>query len=91
MSCLIFSGSAKGGRALRKAKSAGLLHPGSPQHPWPQVGLLRSRPDLVPRLSTPRFLPETVHDTRVMWGRDINVRLREPRDRFRRPKAFSPP
>ena len=26
-----------------------------------------------------------------MWGRDINVRSREPCDRFRRPKAFGPP
>ena len=84
-------GRAKGGRALRKAKSASFLRPGSPQHPWPQVGLLRSRPDLVPRLFIPRFLPETDHDTRVMWGRDINVRLREPHGRFRRPKAFGPP
>ena len=90
-SCLTFSGNAKGGRALRKAKSAGLLHPGSPQHPWPQVGLLRSRPDLFPRLSDSRLPPETVHGTRVMWGRDINVRKRETTGRVRRPGAFGPP
>jgi len=79
------SGRAKGGRSFNEAKSASILHPDTPQHPWLQVGLLRSRPDLIPRLFISRFLPETVHDTRVMWGRDINVRLREPRSRSRRP------
>ena len=53
--------------------------------------MLRSRPDLFPRLFDSRFPPETVHDTRIMWGRDIYVRMQEPTSRFRRPKAFSPP
>lgn len=38
------------------------LHPGTLRHPWPRVGLLRSRPDLIPRLCDSRFLPDTVHD-----------------------------
>ena len=73
------------------AKSTHFLHPATPQHPWPRVGLLRSRPDLIPQLFISRFPPDTVHDTRVMWGRDIYVRTQEPRGRFRRPKDFSPP
>ena len=37
-----------GGRSYAQAVSTHFLHPGSPQHPWPQVGMLRSRPDLFP-------------------------------------------
>lgn len=81
----------EGGRSFLSAKPVHFLHPESPQHSWPRVGLLRSRPDLIPRLSSSRFLPKTVHSTRIMWGRDINVRIQKPIDRFRRPKAFSPP
>jgi len=84
-------GNSNGGRALFLAKPTHFLHPVTPQHPWLRVGLLRSRPDLFPRLSNSCFPPETVHSTRVMWGRDINVRMQKPKSRFRRPKAFSPP
>ena len=63
---LIFSGNSKDGRSSFMAKSIHFLHPATLQHPWPRVGLLRSRPDLIPQLFISRFLPDTVHDTRVM-------------------------
>ena len=66
VSYLIFSGNSKDGRSFFMAKSIHFLHPATPQHPWPRVGLLRSRPDLIPQLFISRFLPDTVHDTRVM-------------------------
>jgi hypothetical protein len=62
---------------IQWTNSTDFLRPDTPRHPWPQVGLLRSRPDLIPRLFGSRFLPASVHDTRVTWGRDIDVRLRE--------------
>ena len=60
------------------------LRPVTPRHPWPQVGLLRSRPDLFPGYSVPdsfrfRFM------TPGHVGRDIDVRLWEPMDRLSRP------
>ena len=84
-------GNSMGGPSYPQAKSTGFLHPVTPRHPWPQVGLLRSRPDLFPRLFNSRLLPVSVHDTRVTWGRDIYVRLWEPIDRLSRPLAFGPP
>ena len=69
------SGNPKGGPSYPRTKSTSFLRPVSPRHPWPQVGLLRSRPDLFPRLFSSRLLPASVHDTRVTWGRDIDVRL----------------
>ena len=70
-------GNSKGGPSYPWAKSTDFLRPVTPRHPWPQVGLLRSRPDLFPRLFNSRFLPASVHDTRHV-GRDIYVRLWEP-------------
>jgi hypothetical protein len=91
MLCLTFRWESLGGRSYPQAVSTYFLRPESPQHPWPQVGMLRSRPDLFPRLFDSRFPPETVLNTRIMWGRDIYVRMQEPISRFRRPKAFNPP
>ena len=85
------SGNSKGGPSYPRAKSIGFLRPDTPRHSWPQVGLLRSRPDLIPRLFISRFLPASVHDTRVTWGRDIDVRLWELMDRLSRSLAFGPP
>ena len=72
---------------VRSREIRSFLHP-DPHSTHGPVGLLRSRLDLVPRLFIPRFLPER-QPTRH-WLRDINVRLREPHGRFRRPKAFGP-
>jgi len=82
---------AKGGPSYPWTKSTDFLRPVTPRHPWPQVGLLRSRPDLIPRLFGSRLLPASVHDTRVTWGRDIDVRLWESMGRLSRPSAFGPP
>ncbi len=60
-------------------KSTRFLRPEFPRHPWPRVGLLRSRPDLVPQLRNSRFLPATVHDNPGHLGA-----------RHRRPRVGSP-